>query len=243
VSRDTPKLPRAGAKKTPEKALKPPIFIELENLNELARLVCALERAPLPTFAMKMDSSNIVSTQLDLFLGSPVFYYASIEQTKEYIGYRTTSFGEEVTMVDTPANPSVVYAPIIDVVKYPEIFQKGLARREYSGPKFLSLEVKNLMSLIKVATYKIIFEESPLPIFAFPSKKSGWRIGTFTRIEDFEEASIFFFYEQESRPTENFVAYSTSKAQASFTNRTDEHGSLFVKIVRLKKPHPLVEAD
>jgi hypothetical protein len=236
-------LSRAGGKKTPERALKPPIFVELENLNELARLVCALERAPLPTFAMNTGSANIVSTQLDLFLGSPVFYYAPVEQVREYMSYRTTTFGEEVALVDTPANPSVVYAPIIDVVKYPEIFRKGLTRHEYAGPKFLSLEVKNLMSLIKVATYKIMFEESPLPIFAFPSKKGGWRIGTFTRIEDFEEASIFFFYEQESRPAENFVSYSTSKAQASFTNRTDEHGSLFVKIVRLKKPHPLVEAD
>ncbi|MDG6995915.1 MAG: hypothetical protein JRN52_08330 [Nitrososphaerota archaeon] len=234
-------MPKPGKKEIAEKSLKPPTFIEVENLNELARLVCALERAPLPTFAMNVDSRHIISTQLDMFLGSPIFYFAEAREVKQYLGYRTTANGEETTLVDIPSNPSLAYAPVIDVVKIPHIFVKGLEAREYSGTRFLSLQVKDLMSLVKVATYKIMFEEPPLPIFAFPSNSGKWRIGTFTRIEDLEEASIFFFFEQDARPQENFVAYSTSKAQASFTNRTDEHGSLFVKVVRLKKPHPLVE--
>ena len=102
--------------------------------------------------------------------------------------------------------------------------------------------MKDLISLVKVATYKIMFEEPPLPIFAFPTH-GGWRIGSFARIDDFEEASLFFFFEQDSKPSENFVGYSTAKAHAYFTNRTDEHGNLFVKIIRLKSSHPLVDTN
>ncbi|MDG6997947.1 MAG: hypothetical protein JRN15_02400 [Nitrososphaerota archaeon] len=235
-------MPKSG-REHPEKSLKPPIFIEVENLNDLARLVCSLERTPLPTFAMKSDAQPIISTQLDMFLGSPVFYFAKSNEIKQFLGYKTTTYGEEVSLVDIPSNPSFAYAPVIEVVKYPAIFSVGLRAKDYTGPKFLSLQVKDLISLIKVATYKIMFDEPPLPIFAFPTDTGKWRIGTFTRIEDFEEASIFFFYEQDARPQESFVAYSTSKAQAYFTNKTGEHGNLFVKVVRLKNQHPLVESD
>jgi hypothetical protein len=242
-------LPRAQSKRAEDqKNLRPATFIELESLNELARLACALERAPLPTFASKNPSDYRISTQLDFFVGSPVFYYANTPEAKQFLGYKTTSVGEEVTLVDVPFNPSMVYAPVIEVVKFPKIFQEGLvppksSARKAKGPRFLSLQVKDLMSLVKVATYKIMFEEPPLPIFAFPSESGKWVVGTFTRIEEFEEASIFFFYEQDARPEQNFVGYSTSKAQAYFTNRTDEHGNFFVKIIRLKQRHPLVEAE
>ncbi|MGI0090622.1 MAG: hypothetical protein ACREBS_02835 [Nitrososphaerales archaeon] len=228
-----------------QKNMKPATFIELESLNELARLTCALERAPLPTFASKSESGYRLSTQLDFFVGSPVFYYSHARETKQYLGYRTTPTGEETSLVDLPLNSSLVYAPVIEIVKFPKLFGDGIdgGNSPYSGPRFLSAEVKDLMSLVKVATYKIMFEEPPLPIFAFPVSSSKWRVGAFTRIEEFEEASIFFFYEQDSRPSHNFVGYSTAKAQAYFTNKTDEHGNLFVKIIRLKGRHPLVDYD
>jgi hypothetical protein len=226
-----------------QKDLRPATFIELETLNDLARLACALERAPLPTFISKEGEAYRISTQLDFFVGSPVFYYAKSKDSKQFLGYKTTSTGEEVTLVDVPINPSMVYAPVIEVVKFPKVFEKGLSgAANQKTPKFLSLQVKDLMGLVKVATYKIMFEEPPLPIFAFPSG-GKWIVGAFTRIEEFEEASIFFYYEQETRPEQNFVAYSTSKASAFFTNRTDEHGSFFVKIIRLKDRHPLVDSD
>ena len=215
----------------------------MESLNDLARLACALERAPLPTFISRDGDNFRILTQLDFFVGSPVFYYAKAVDSKHFLGYRTTSAGEEISLVDVPVNPSVVYAPIIEVLRFPKIFEDDLKTRKRKSPKFLSLQVKDLMSLVKVATYKIMFEEPPLPIFAFPSGKGKWIVGAFTRIEEFEEASIFFFYEQDSKPEQNFVGYSTSKAQAFFTNRTDEHGSFYVKIIRLKERHPLVESD
>lgn len=236
-------LPRAHKEDDEDKAPKPATFIELECLNDLARLTCALERAPLPTFASKFQSHYRMSTQLDFFHNSPVFYYSTSTETKQYLGYKASSAGEEVSLVDVPSNSSLVYSPIIEIVKFPKLFEPTTEKRENAGSKFQSIQVKDLMSLVKVATYKIMFEEPPLPIFAFPVTSSKWRIGTFARIEDFEEASLFFFFEQDSRPIENFVGYSTAKAQAYLTNRIDEHGSLFVKIIRLKASHPLVDTN
>ncbi len=236
-------MPRAQAQKEHDKTPKPATFIELENLNELARLTCALERAPLPTFANKLDSGYRLSSQLDFFHGSPVFYFAESKEARQYLGYRTTSMGEEVSLVDFPSNSSLVYSPIIEIVKFPKVFESKTSEHKVHSVKFQSVQVKDLISLVKVATYKIMFEEPPLPIFAFPASLKVWKIGTFARIEDFEEASLFFYFEQESRPTENFVGYSTAKANAYFTNKTDEHGNLFVKLVRLKSPHPLVDAS
>jgi hypothetical protein len=235
-------LPRAQTRKE-DKTAKPATFIQLESLSELARLTCALERAPLPTFANKTDSGFRLSTQLDIFNGSPVFYYAESNENRQYLGYRTSFSGEEVNLVDIPSNSSFVYSPIIEIVKFPKLFDSQ--EKTHKGPKtkFQSVQVKDLMSLVKIATYKIMFEEPPLPVFAFPIESKRWRVGTFARIEDFDEASLFFYFEQESRPAENFVGYSTARAQAYFTNRTNEHGSLFVKIVRLKSDHPLVESN
>ncbi len=237
-------MPRVQSRQDdPKKSLRPATFIELETLSDLARLACALERAPLPTFISKDGDSFKISTQLDFFVGSPVFYYAKINDSKQFLGYRTVSAGEEVSLVDVPLNPSMVYAPIIEVVKFPKVFDQATKGKKATMPKFLSLQVKDLMGLVKVATYKIMFEEPPLPIFAFPSDSGKWIVGAFTRIEEFEEASIFFYYEKEGKPEENFVGYSTSRAQAFFTNRTDEHGNFFVKIIRLKNRHPLVDSD
>jgi len=237
-------LPRAAtARDDPTKYLRPAVFIELESVGDLARLACALERAPLPTFIHKDGDDFRISTQLDFFVGSPIFYYARVSDSRQFLGYRTLTSGEEVSLVDLPLNPSMVYAPIIEVLECPKAFEQGGIKKTTKTPKFLSLQVKDLMGLVKVATYKIMFEEPPLPIFAFPSDGGKWIVGAFTRIEEFEEASIFFYYEQDSRPEQNFVGYSTSKAQAFFTNRTDEHGNFFVKIIRLKNRHPLVESD
>jgi len=238
------RLPRVQSKTDdPAKNLRPATFIELETLSDLARLACALERAPLPTFISRDGDGYRISTQLDFFVGSPVFYFAKVNDSKQFLGYRTVSAGEEVSMVDVPLNPSMVYSPIIEVLKFPKVFDHGPDGKKAKIPKFLSLQVKDLMGLVKVATYKIMFEEPPLPIFAFPSDNGKWIVGAFTRIEEFEEASIFFYYEQDTRPDQNFVGYSTAKAQAFFTNRTDEHGNFFVKIIRLKNKHPLVDSD
>ena len=123
-------MPRAQSHKEDDhdKTPRPATFIELESLNDLARLTCALERAPLPTFASKQDAGYRMSTQLDFFHGSPVFYYSMSKETKQYLGYRTTSSGEEINLVDVPSNSSLVYSPIIEIVKFPKTILRLLRK-------------------------------------------------------------------------------------------------------------------
>ena len=43
-------------------------------------------------------------------------------------------------------------------------------------------------------------------------------------------------------PTSGFVRYSASRlVDTGFSKRIDEHGSIYVKVVKLKEKHPLVE--
>jgi hypothetical protein len=238
---------KSGGEKD-KRSIKPPFFIQTLNLTELGRLACALERVPLPLFAMRNNGKSIIATQLDLFIGAPVFYYAETNEIKHYLGYRTAQATEEVALVDSPSNLSFAYAPVIEIEEMPEVFEKGLkssGSRRQSGQKFLSVKLKDLTGLMKVASYKILFEEPPLPIFAFPSSdgSSKWKLGSFTRMEDYEEASIFFYFEREGKPDQNFVKYSMTNAESAFTNRSDEHGNLYVKLIRLKEPHPLVDSN
>ena len=197
-------MPRSHGRRE-DKTAKQATFIELDSLNDLARLTCALERAPLPTFANGSGSQYRLSSQIDFFSGSAVFYYSDSVATGQFLAYKTTGTGEEVNLVEVPSNPSFVYSPVIEVVKFPKVFQPKKVRQ--SGPRYQSVELKDITSLIKIATYKVIFEEPPLPVFAFPIGGGKWRLGTFARIEDFDEASVFFYVDREHRPVENLVGY------------------------------------
>jgi hypothetical protein len=212
-------------------------FVGLGSLVELGRLACALERAPFPLFAFKHSGVVRIAAQADLFMGTPIFYFFDSDATGEFLAYRNSGDGEEVQLVSTANNASFLYAPVIRINKMPP----ALTPKTDFEDKFMSVEVQDLPSLVKVGTYKMLFEEPPLPLFAFRNGE-GWIIGTFARIDDYEEASIFFFAKTKEEPQSGFVRYSPDKlAETSFVRKTDEHGFYYIKVVRLSEPHPLVQ--
>ena len=211
-------------------------YVGLESLADLGRLSCALERAPFPLFAFKHGKSSRIAAQADLFMGTPVFYYYDNGQVDEFLAYRTAGEAEEVMMVPSASNASYLYAPVIRVQKMPE----PLAQKEEFHDKFMAVEVENLPSLVKVGAYKTLFEEPPLPLFAFKGE-GGWVMGTFARIDDYEEASIFFYTKVKDEPS-GFLRYSYDKiTETTYVKRTDEPGYHFIKVVKLVQPHPLVQ--
>jgi len=211
-------------------------FVKLESMVELGRLSCFQERAPFPLFALKQDGSTWIAAQADLFMGVPIFYYAESEGSGEFLAYRKGGDGEEVQMVQAANNASFLYAPVIRAVKLPN----RLDPRKDFADRYMSMEVRDLQSLAKVATYKLFYEEPALPLFAFRSAE-GWVVGTFARIDDNEEASIFFYWKSKEAPRSGFVKYSPDKiSETNFVSRTDEHGFLYVKVVKLAEKHPLV---
>ena len=212
-------------------------FVELDSLVDLGRLSCALERAPFPLFAFKQGGSVRIAAQADLYMGTPVFYFFDSPGAGEFLAYRHTGDGEEVQLVGSANNASYLYAPVIRINKMPH----ELAPKKEFHDRFMSVEVQDLPSLVKVGTYKMLFEEPPLPLFAFKNG-SGWIIGTFARIDDYEEASIFFYAKMKEPPASGFVRYSPDKlGETAFVKKTDEHGFYYIKVVKLMEPHPLVE--
>ncbi len=212
-------------------------YVRLDSLLELGRLSCALERAPFPLFAFKEGKATRVAAQADLFMGTPVFYYFDATKVDEFLAYRITGEGEEVQLVSSASNASYLYAPVIRVQKMPGPLE---AKTEFQD-KFMSVEVENIPSLVKVGAYKTLFEEPPLPLFAFMGG-SGWVVGTFARIDDYEEASIFFYSHSKGEPPSGFLRYSYDKiTETTFVKRTDEPGYHYIKVVKLAEPHPLVQ--
>lgn len=223
--------------KRDERKLGGACFVRLRSLTELGRLSCALERAPFPLFAFKHEKVTRIAAQADLFFGTPIFYYIDSEAAGEFLAYRNSGDGEEVQLVSAASNASYLYAPVIRINKMPP----GLDAKKDFDERFMSVEVENLPSLVKVGTYKMLFEEPPLPLFTF-SNRDEWVIGTFARIDDYEEASIFFYMRTKEEPASGFVKYSPDKiAETKFVERTDEHGFYYIKVVRLDEPHPLVQ--
>ena len=222
--------------KKEERSLSGACFVKLESLTELGRLSCFQERAPFPLFAIPKGSSHWVAAQADLFMGVPIFYYAETKENGEFLAYRKAPDVEEVRLVDGANNASFLYAPVIKTAKLPS----RLDPKDDFPDRFMAMEVKDLQSLAKVATYKMYFEEPALPLFAFKDG-SGWIIGTFARIDDYEEASIFFYWRSSQPPGSGFIRYASDKiSDTGFVTKTEEHGYQYVKVVRLSEKHPLV---
>jgi len=211
-------------------------YVGLDSLIDLGRLSCALERAPFPLFAFKHGKATRIAAQADLFMGTPIFYYFDNGQVDEFLAYRITGEGEEVQLVNSASNASYLYAPVIRVQRMP----KSLDEKDGFQDKFMAIEVENIPSLVKVGAYKTLFEEPPLPLFAY--KDDGeWVVGTFARIDDYEEASIFFYTRAKDEPS-GFLRYSYDKiTETTYVKRTDEPGFHYIKVVKLTAPHPLVD--
>lgn len=225
----------------PKKEIKAPCFVEVADLKDLARLACAIERAPLPVFAIESDKQYLLSVQFDLFMGRPIFYYSKTTEKKQYLGYRNQGGYEEIILTDSPTSPTFVYAPVIVVKKLPPSFEKSVKSPQKIDEKFLLMEVADLPSLAKISSYKMLYEEPPLPLYAFPDN-GKWVMGSFARIDDYEEASLFFFVRLDKGPPENFLRYPMQKNEGTtFTNKIEEHGYVFIKVIKLPKKHPLVE--
>jgi len=212
-------------------------FVRLAGLVELGRLACALERAQLPIFMSKHGSKTRLSVQNDLFMGVPIFYYVETDKGGEFLAYRNAGELEDVQLVDSAVTPSFIYSPIIHVLKLPDV----LEHKSEFHQKFLAAEVADLGSLVKLATYKMLYEEPPLPLYAFKNGTS-WIVGSFARLDDYEEASLFFYARMKQEPPTGFVKYSpTNISETAFHKRTDEHGFYYVKVIKLAEKHPLVE--
>lgn len=224
-----------------EKTLKPPCFIEVESFKDFARLVCSFEKIALPVFRFKMKEENILSVQFDVFRNTPIFYYIKIKDKGNFIEYNYKNGVEVAKLNIVTDNTARIYAPIIAIDKSPEIFCEGFISEDINEQKCMVMKVEDFASICKVALYKISYDETPLPLFMFPNNNK-WILGAFTRMDEIDDTSIFFYIELDNKPEFNFVKYSSSNFEKTgITNDLGEHGYLYGKIIKLSEKHPLVD--
>jgi hypothetical protein len=220
-------------------------------MKDFGRLVCALERAPLPAFSLLMNNEYIFAVQTDFIDGRPVIYFVHSPQHRDgqYLAYRIIGGIEEVMVVDSIVNPSFVYSPIINIDKFPPALAKIARVQKKSG--YLAIRLKDLSSLAKVAAYKTIYDEPPLPLFLFKDhnrngstinhSNSRLIVGATMSLNESETKSYFYYVILNEEPKDHFLRYSSQKIeQPSFCGRLDEHGYIYLKLIRLAHAHPLV---
>lgn len=224
---------------------KSPFYIEVNDLNNFARLVCALERAPLPTFSMYLKNEHVFAVQTEFIYGSPVIYYVKFQNSNlcnQYLAYRCHGLSETVILMDIASNPLFVYSPIINVEKLPPEMEKTSRKSKRSS--YTKIMLRDLDSLAKVAAYKTIYDEPPLPIFSFENGKNNrFTLGTSLNFMDTDSLTYFYYINIDKKP-ENFLKYSSQKSEKPFfTNHIEEHGYIYIKIIKLLKEHPLVRNE
>jgi hypothetical protein len=233
--------------------VKAPYYVELYSLNDFGRFVCALERTPMPTFSLSLDSDQILAVQADIIDTRPIIYFVK-NNTKtqgQYLAYRITGGSEEIRIVDSVNNPSFVYSPIINIKKLPSSMSKKNARKSRKSG-YTAIKLMDVYSLAKVAAYKSIYDEPPLPIFLFPKNESvdnrprrtphRFIMGTTINLTETDSLSYFYYITTREEPKYSYLRFSSqSPEQPTFSNRIDEHGYIYLKIIKLARPHPLVE--
>lgn len=222
--------------------LKAPCYIALAGLKDLGRLVCALERVPMPAFALTVAGKNALAAQLDNVNGRAVIYYAEADAGgAQYIAYRVSNGIEEVVLTESVGNPTFVYSPILKVERFPLALTRQAKVDKKSG--YAVIKLKDLASLAKVAAYKTIYEEAPLPLFLSIERGKAVIIGTPMSVSENDSPSYYYYVLLQGEPAGPFLRYASQKPeQPSFTTGLDEHGSIYMKVVRLAADHPLVKS-
>jgi hypothetical protein len=220
--------------------LKAPCYIALAGLKDFARLVCALERIPLPAFSLSFNKENVLAAQADIINGRAIIYYAKSDQPSgQYLAYRITGGIEEVLLADSVSNPTFVYSPILNVEKFPPTLTRNAKVDKKSG--YTIIKLKDVASLAKVAAYKTMFDEPPLPLFMFRERDGKLVLGSPMSTTENDSISYFYYVTLDEEPKEPFLRYSSLKnEQPIFSSRIDEHGYIYLKVVKLQGDHPLV---
>lgn len=214
--------------------LHSPKYIQVASTLEFSRLVCALERTPRVSFLHEHDGKKILSIQMDLLKESPIIYYVPAEQMGHYIAYGFKSGKEDCTVVDAISEPTRLYSPIVKIKSLPPSLRQQL--QEEHKERYELIELEDLASLAKLSYG---YDDAPFPLFAFPYGEK-WLLGVFMNFNE-DGPSYFCHFTLDSEPTQPFLKYAMQNGNVPvFTNNLNEHGYSYIKIIKLKETHPLI---
>jgi hypothetical protein len=211
---------------------KQPTYIQVDSPLEFSRLVCALERAPRVSFHHEYEGKKVLSVQMDLLKEKPIIYYTTIDDKGHYLCYEFKSGKEQSSIVNSASDAARLYSPIVKIKSLPDSLKAGNGSEE----KYHPIELEDLASLAKLSYG---FEDTPFPLFSFPHN-GKCLMGVFMNFNE-EGASYFCHVVLDKNPEKPFLKYSTNNGiDPSFVENPKEHGYSYIKIIKLKDPHPLV---
>ena len=215
---------------------KLPRYIQVNSTLEFSRLVCALERAPRVSFLHDYDNGKkILSVQMDVLKEKPIVYYTPLEHNGHYLCYGLKGGKEQSEIVDSTSDTSKLYSPIVRIKSLPKTLKPGNGTLDRYQP----IELEDMSSLAKLTWG---FEEIPFPLFLFP-RKDKWLLGVFMNFQE-DGTSYFCHIILDSDPNKPFMKFSpTNSSKPTFVNDPSEHGFSYIKIIKLKDTHPLVDYD
>ena len=212
---------------------KLPRYIQVNSTLEFSRLVCALERAPRVSFLHDYNGKKILSVQMDVLKEKPIVYFTPLEHIGHYLCYGLKRGKEESKIVDTTSDTSKLYSPIVRIKSLPKTLRPGNGTFDRYQP----IELEDLSSLAKLTWG---FDEIPFPLFLFP-RNDKWLIGVFMTFSE-DGTSYFCHVVLDSDPHKPFMKFSlTNGFEPIFFFFLSEHGFSYVKIIKLKDTHPLVD--
>ena len=211
---------------------KLPRYIQVSSTLEFSRLVCALERAPRISFLHEHEGRKILSVQMDILKEKPIVYYTPLENHGHYLCYALKGDNEQTEIVNSTSDTSKLYSPIVRIKSLPDTLRPGNGTPDRYQP----IELEDLSSLAKL-TYG--FEESPFPLCLFPHSDK-WLVGVFMNFTE-EGTSYFCHVVLDNEPQKPFLKFANNTSEPSFVNSPSEHGYSYVKIIKLKDTHPLVD--
>ena len=219
--------------KTGSSSDKLPRDIQVSSPLAFSRLVCALERAPRVSFLHDHGGQKILSVQMDILKEKPVVYYTPLEHNGHYLCYGLKGGKEESEIVDTTSDSSKLYSPIVRIKSLPKTLRPGNGTLDRYQP----IELEDVSSLAKLTWG---FDEIPFPLFLFPHNDK-WLLGVFMNFNE-ESTSYFCHVVLDDEPTMPFLKFSpTNGSTTSFVADPSEHGYSYIKIIKLKDTHPLVD--
>jgi hypothetical protein len=170
---------------------------------------------------------------MDVLQQKPIVYYTPLEHSGDYLCYGLKSGKEKSNIVDSTSDASKLYSPIIRIKSLPKTLQPGNGTLDRYQP----IELEDLSSLAKLTWG---FDDVPFPLFLFPHNDK-WLLGVFMNFND-EGTSYFCHVVLNSDPGNPFIKFSpTNGIEPIFVQNPSEHGYSYIKIIKLKDTHPLVD--
>ena len=206
-------------------------FVEVADLKNFARYVCATREYPLKVYSHDLNGQRVFSSGFAL-TNTLLSFYTPFKKSGRYLSYKLKG-GKEYCEVVSSTKAPFHYAPIIHLESLASPLKTNTKKIE---DEFRPLKVDDLGSLARIVYDPDEPDAPDLTLFLFAYKKK-WIIGNISSIELDDAVYCFNYVTLDNEPTKPFLRYSSQDGkEPKFTEKL-EHGYSYLSVIRLKECH------